>query len=145
MTGYFASAGYIEDARPPYQNTALVRLKRWAYSGLIAGGVIEIIMFLVLLRVTEGDFELLVAFGDPGSAGWVWIGIGLVLLGMGIVCAVGAGVVKAVAYDQQFRFGPLPVTPVGAPVEERAPRLDDVSRHAGTDADPIPVTDNFIR
>lgn len=147
MTGYFAGAGFSSESgpQPAYQNKSRAVLKRWRTTGLIVGGLIEVTMFFVLLRVEYGLNEMIVTFADPQSAGWLWLGIGAVLFGVGVVCAAGVGVINALAYDQQFRFGPMPETPVGAPIEERMPRLDDVSRPAGTDSDPIPVTDNFLR
>lgn len=137
MTGYFAGAGFSSESgqRSAYQNKARRNLAVWAWLGLLGGAAVELLTFLAL---TTGQ-----AAGD----GWTtfWLILGFVLIAIGVASWAGSAVVRAMAYENEYRFGPLAQSPYAPAELPRAPRLDDESRHAGTEEDPIPVEDNFIR
>jgi len=137
VTNYFAGAGFSSGSgrESQYRNTARRNLAVWAWLGLLGGGLLE---FIVLALVTSAQVQ---------ADGWFvfWMIVGFLLMAIGVASWAGSAVVRAIAYEQEYRHGPLAATAAVLPEEPREPRLDDASRHAGTDDDPIPVTDNVIR
>ena len=137
MSGYFAGAGFGGDAkeRGAYQNKARRNLAVWAWLGFLGGASI---LFFTFLAVTLSNslVDGVVLF---------WFILGGVLLAIGVASWAGSAVVRAIAYEQEYRHGPLASSAAAAATGARQPLLDDAARHAGTDEAPISVDDDFLR
>ena len=111
MSDYFAGAGFGGEnkERPLYRNPARRALVGWAWFGLVGGSLIELTIWGLLSNSA-------LAFD---GATLLWLVLGFVLIGAGVTSAVGHAVVKAIAYDDAYRNGPLPAAPFEPPAVPR--------------------------
>ena len=117
------------DARtgpPPYENSAKSTLLVIAWICLVLGVIITI-----GTGVRAGDDAV---DSTDFVAILVSLAIGLVLVMTGLSALVAFLATRSVTYDLLYRFGPHPDYVSAA-----------TTLPAGTDDDPIPVTDNFLR